>query len=48
MASPTVRAAIERIFETNPDSRGNMHPDRSSVIEELRKAMRLDLGVELR
>lgn len=48
VASPNVRAVIERIFETNPDSRGNVHPDRPKVIEELRKAMRLDLGVELR
>lgn len=46
VASPKVRAAIERIFETNPDARGNVHPDRPAVIEEVRKAMRLDLGVE--
>jgi hypothetical protein len=48
VASPNVRAVIERIFETNPNSRGNAHPDRPKVIEDLRKAMRLDLGVELR
>lgn len=45
VASASVRDAIEKIFVTNPDEHGNMHPDRPNVIEELRQAMRKDLGV---
>jgi hypothetical protein len=48
VASPEVRAVIVRIFETNPDSKGNARPERPEVIESLRKAMRRDLGIELR
>lgn len=46
VASPSVRAVIEKIFETNPDVNGNVHPDRPKVIGDLRRAMRSDLGVE--
>lgn len=37
VASPSVRAVIEKIFETNPDASGNVHPDRPKVIGDLRR-----------
>jgi hypothetical protein len=46
VASPIVRTIIDRIFETNPDAQGKAHPERPKVIDELRRAMRSDLGVE--
>jgi hypothetical protein len=44
VASAEVRRVIARIFETNPKN-GKAHPDRPSVIEDLRRAMRADLSV---
>lgn len=46
VASPSVRAVIEKVFETNPDVNGNVHPDRPKVIGDLRRSIRSDLGVE--
>ena len=46
VASKEVREAIEQIFHTNPNARGETHPDRPHVIENLRQAMRKDLGVD--
>lgn len=46
VASKEVRDAAKRIFETNPSPGGDGHPDRPAVIEELRRAMRRDLGVD--
>jgi hypothetical protein len=47
VASEKVRDVMQEIFETNPDARGEPHPDRPRVIEELRQAMRKDLAVDI-
>jgi hypothetical protein len=44
VAPKQVRALMDKIFDTNPVS-GKPDPKRPYVIEELRKAMRADLGV---
>ena len=41
-----VRRLIQRITETNPMGNGT-HPDRPTVISDLKAAMRKDLGVQL-
>jgi hypothetical protein len=45
VAPESVRKHIYRIFETNP-SKGIPHPDRPSAITDLKRAMRVDLGVQ--
>jgi hypothetical protein len=45
VAPEAVRSLIYRIFETNPE-KGKPHPDRPNVVAQLKRAMRVDLGVQ--
>ena len=44
VAPDQIRNLIEQVFQTNPVN-GKTNPNRPCVIEELRKAMRTDLGI---
>jgi len=46
VAPEAVRRLVSRISETNPDEKGKVHPERPRVLTELKKAMRIDLGVQ--
>ncbi|UYO38839.1 hypothetical protein KQX62_19255 [Rhodopseudomonas palustris] len=48
VASKDVIDSIHKIFETNPGPFGEMNPARPRAIEDLRQAMRRDLGVDTR
>tara|TARA_R110002072_G_scaffold289730_3_gene456911 strand:+ start:486 stop:866 length:381 start_codon:yes stop_codon:yes gene_type:complete len=47
VATETVRNLIGQIFETNPSSDGNHHPERPVILADLKAAMRADLNIDV-